>query len=660
MASIEDLAQDAALELYIERKSNHLASLDVIAKAMGLPFDADPSHTYSYRSGEYGDYRFWWVDNLGNYWLYTNAPADHVHNDPRKGEPFIVADQPMPHTAPEFFTQEGLKRHMAVPGDVLTEVNAAYNVADPYNTWYESYPNAETGEVQYIYLDKDVKEDPTLYVGYNLRIADSNIPHFRSIVSKMFAENGSKSKIIATILMLMDQGVFDIESLLEASVGDLLFIGDTVRLLNRKLVCDEELYNFLMSLKAQRPNDVPLFLISTTSGLKKVGKHHISAVLDYFRISPPHLQSWHCSQKYVKTYARLMAEGNFADPMACDRAAIEEVADALGIDADITAYVNPQVRVQVMTNFLDPAAVAELITPQDEDEPTDKQMAEEAETNEAADDKAEGKEPAPEPVKKSLEADSSIPDQYGLVQINSQLENYTSQETVFSEWLHTQPLHLTGILPEASLWDDVEQPEETTEKSLPVRISVIRAMSSKDEVIQGWSKDISLKKDNLTFKSIGNIDQIYCSDLPRAVATALHIQSMQKETKPSIIQTAGLRTANFGDYTGKPGHLAKSLIAKWEQGSPLIKGGEDFLDFKSRVLDTFSSVIQNVNPGTHVCFVTHELPALIAQAHVLTWGADSTMTLKSLSQSPGYVSQFEYNQDTNEFTVLGLNVQAYD
>jgi broad specificity phosphatase PhoE len=656
MDSIDTLAAEAALELYVEAKSNHLASLDVIAKAIGLPFDADPTHTYSHRSGEYGDYRFWWTDNLGNYWQYTNAPADHVHNDPRKGEPFIVPDQPMPHTAPEFFTQEGLKRHMGVPGDVLTEVNKDYNTADPFNIWYEVYQNTETGEVQYVYLDKDVKEDPALYVSYNLRIVDSNIPHFREMLSKMFAESGTKNKTIAAILMLLDQGVFDLDSLIEASVGDLVFIGDTVKLLNRKLVCDEELFNFLVSLKAQRPEDVSLFLISTATGLQKVGRHHISAVLEYFRISPPFLQSWHCSQKYVKTYARLMAEGQFTDPTVCDKAAIEEVADALGVDEDITFLINPQVRIQVMTNFLDPQAIAEMITPQDEDEPTDKQMAEEADENAQNDAEAEeGAQPPPPPgppVQKSLDSSAYMSDQYGVVQINSQLENYTSQEEEFSEWLHKQPLHMTGVLPEAELWGEEEETDEPTEKSLPVRVSVIRALASSDDIIQGWSKEIH-KSNSKTLKSLGHVDSIFCSDLPRAVATALEIQALNPGT--IITKSEDFRTANFGEYTGRPGTLAKSLVNKWEKGETLVRNGEDYQEFRARVLDRFVSIVKDAPGGSHVCIVTHELPALLTQARVLTWGTDSTMTLKSLSQAPGAVSTYEYDPNTDEFTVISLN-----
>lgn len=664
--SMDEEIHQAALELYIEHKSNHLAYVGMIAKSIGLPHDADPTHEYSHRSGEYGDYRYYWFDRSGNYWVYSNAPEDHLHYDPRKGEPFIDPKQPMPHTSPEFFTSDGRKRHKAVPGTVLPQQNASYNTDDSQNTWFESYQDPESGEVSYVYLDSDVRNIPALYMAYNLRVVDSNIPAFRTAIAKMIAESGSKSRVIGTVLALVDQGYFTLDELIDASTGDLSFVGSTVKLLGRKLVVDEDLFKFLVSMKAHRDDTAPLFMTNSNKGVSKIGRHHISAVLEHYRISAPFLQAWHATQLYVRCFSRLMAEGKLTTPEEVDQRAIYEVGLAMSTDDDTAHLISPQVRVQLLMNYLTPQELSETFD-SDPKEPTENQMGIEAETNAAAD--AGGGEGGAAPVSKSISANES--DEYGVAQVNSMLDDYTETERQFSTWLHQQPLHMLGILPDAAWWEDADVPEgfeaepvvaeeepvEVQKSLAPVTITIVRSATSSNSLIHGWSTETLTGgpvTDIAKALSTTNFDAVYTSDLPRTLPTALAIVSHQ-ENKPKIYRTNSLRTYNFGVLTGQPMSMAKSMMAEWPEAQVAPLHGESYHTFEERVINKFDEIVKSAAPGSSLCFVMHGLPALLVQSYVLSslgYGQTATI-LKGLHHDPGAYSQVRYVD--GEYQVMTLN-----
>ncbi|MHA2068141.1 MAG: hypothetical protein ACXABY_27585, partial [Candidatus Thorarchaeota archaeon] len=47
----------------------------------------DPNHEYVFKTGEYGIYDYWYRDQRGNYWKYSNAPEDHADFDEKAGVP---------------------------------------------------------------------------------------------------------------------------------------------------------------------------------------------------------------------------------------------------------------------------------------------------------------------------------------------------------------------------------------------------------------------------------------------------------------------------------------------------------------------------------------------------------------------------------------------
>ena len=56
--------------------------------------------------------------------------------------------------------------------------------------------------------------------------------------TELFQGQHPKDRVTGALLFLVDQGYYSPEELVGATVGDLEFIDQTVRLLGRRLVCD--------------------------------------------------------------------------------------------------------------------------------------------------------------------------------------------------------------------------------------------------------------------------------------------------------------------------------------------------------------------------------------------------------------------------------------
>lgn len=411
-----DLLQKTVAALHSDLELTHKAHLVLINKAFGLPEDADPNHTYSHRTGTYGDYSHFYEDKAGNYWKYTNAPGDHIHHDPMRGTPMIDPNQPMPHTAPEYFTQDGKKRHAAIPPGASASLNPSYHPDDPANTWYESYTDPLTGDLKYTYLDRDVQNNPDLHIQYQLRVVDSNILKYRQYAAYSFQQPHSRDKLVGLLLFLLDQAFYSADHLLNATVGDLVFIGKTIRLLDRKFNCDDELYHFLVQLRSNRGKDEPLFITDTVHGKRPIGARFLASVLKTVGVSPRFLLYWHATQMYSEIFHRLY---DIADPEIddLDQAALTELSNYLNTDEDVRHLVDGRVR-KVLSQA----------------------------------------------VEKSIKHVNA--DDLGIPYVRSDLVERTPNELMFSKWLHSQPFHVEN-LPDPG---EVAPEDSDVEKSIKLTV----------------------------------------------------------------------------------------------------------------------------------------------------------------------------------------------
>ena len=382
-----------------------------------MPDLVDPSHVYVFKSGEFGICEFWYVDALHNYWKYTNAPPDHPDYDPYLGDPIKLQNQPDPTENPQFFTEGGQKRHMAIPEDVLSEENDEYDPIDPKNVWFEIYDR--DGEIRYVYLDSDVRENIDLWVQYQLRITDANLTSMRKFANEKFVSDQPKDKVVGAIVMLMDQGLYEMEELLNATVSDLQFIDNTVKLLGRKFVCDPAFLDFLTSLVGVRDPASPLFAVMSIRGEDKVGIKYMASIFSYLRVSPTYLLAWHASHIYSRAVNRLSFED--VDSLEVDGRAMSEVKRAFGTQKDMQHLVDHTLRAVLLQKY------GEVVT-------------------------------------KSIVPRVEM-DEYSTLMIISELDSRQGDEIEFSTWLHAQPMH--DITPEqqAMVEEEVSRVVEELEEA---------------------------------------------------------------------------------------------------------------------------------------------------------------------------------------------------
>ncbi len=359
-----------------------------------MPDLIDPDHEYVFKTGEYGIYDYWYRDRRGNYWRYTNAPEVHEEFDPKAGIPLLDKDQPMPHTTPQFFTATDRRRHSAIPQGSPTEVNPAYNPLDPKNTWYETYQGPDGGQ-RFIYLDSDVRENLDLWVQYQLRVTDAGISRYRQYAGNLFNKAHPKDKILGGMLMLVDQGLYDLEDLADALVEDLTFIDETVKLLGRKFICDPPFYDFMTSLAAGREPTDPLFVVDTVHGRRSFGYHYLYSVFKYLRVSPHYILYWRASQMFARIMTRLTLTIE-PDPEEIEGLAMSELQRIFGTRDNIKHMVDHKVREQLLSNY--------------------------------------GVD-----LQKALARQEA--DDYGVVTVWSDLIQRRGDEMSFSTWLHAEPMH---------------------------------------------------------------------------------------------------------------------------------------------------------------------------------------------------------------------------
>lgn len=395
-------------------------------KAFGLPENIDPNHTYIYRSGEYGIFEYWYQDLTGNYWRYTNAPEGDDDHDELAGEAMLDPNQPMQHTAPQFYTERGLKRNVAVPQTAQIQPNLEYDSNSARRIWAETYLS-EDGVPRYTYLDKDIRENLDLWVQQQLRNTDAGLLAYRQYAVKLFNSQHPKDRIFGVILMLVDQAYYEPYEIIQATVADLEFINDTVLLLGRKFISDPDLLDFLTSLKGDRDPSSPLFVLDTVYGNNPIGKRHVYSVFAAVKVSPHFLLYWHSNHLFSKIVHRLQTEKVDVDDVL--ELALNELARTLSTTSDVRYLVDVKVKEALLNNYATAMEEAE------EEPELPPEEEEEAEAPEEGDE---------ETVEKSLSRVQG--DDLGVAVVHSDFGGRDEAEMEFSLWLHAEPMH--DITPE--------------------------------------------------------------------------------------------------------------------------------------------------------------------------------------------------------------------
>ncbi len=418
---------------------------EALEKAVGLPSDMDPEHEYIYCTGFHAIKDFWWIDKAGNYWRYTNAEEGHKDHNPILGEPFVHPEQPFPTTNPEYWTDDGYLRHQAIAPSLIPQRNPNYNPKDPKELWFETVSSA--GLVRYVYLDADVRENLDLWVQYQLRLADASLLEFRRYAFDLFKSEHPKDKITGVILMLLDQGLFLPEQLVDLTVADMEFIDRNIKLGDKKIVCDDAILDFFTSLTQDRVPEDPLFVLQTVHGRNSLGYNYIYAVLRALKMDPHWLLAWHANHMFSRILHRMSLDGIPVEEASVQ--VYEELANALGTTEDPRFLIDTKVKNVLLENYTD--------QPEEPDAGEEEQLPEEGAP-------AEG-----EPVAKALTFVSQ--DSFGVPAIFTDLVERRGDELEFSIWLHSEPMHDISPAEQVEIEDAmaevIEQQEEAAEGAVP-------------------------------------------------------------------------------------------------------------------------------------------------------------------------------------------------
>lgn len=388
--------------------------IEDLFKSYGLPETIDPTHQYIYKTGEHELYRYWYRDMLGNYWEYTNAPKGHPDFFEFGGEAILVAEQPMYHSSPQFFTEEGYKLNIGIPDGVESQRNENYDPTNHSSIWFSVYKSKQ-GLIRFVYLDSDVRENLDLWVQQQLRIVDAGISAYRKYASDLFVSGNEKDKVIGTVLMLLDQGLYGLEELIFAAYEDLEFIDNTVKLLGRKFVCDPDMLDYLTMLKSEVEPGGPLFYTETMRGKEPLGMRHISAILMGLKMSDTFLKHWHANHLFSRIVHRLSLQQ--VPPEEVEELALNELSRVFATPEDISFLIDYKLRDTLISNY----EIQDV-----------EQIKEEMDTEEQGDTEEAD-------VQKSLSHVSS--DDFGVNQVWSDLTTKRADEREFSSWLQNEPLH---------------------------------------------------------------------------------------------------------------------------------------------------------------------------------------------------------------------------
>lgn len=135
-----------------------------------------------------------------------------------------------------------------------------------------------------------------------------------------------------------------------------------------------------------------------------------------------------------------------------------------------------------------------------------------------------------------------------------------------------------------------------------------------------------------------HIDQVYCSDLKRAVDTAAEILKFHPDTP--IHYTPELRERSLGIYEGRPKHEWKSVVEASILPFPLFKpiNGESYEEVQERIYDFYNYIVAK-HPKDTILLVTH--------------GGTLGMLYLKLFQRPFTADEYERHRPENTAVTIG-------
>jgi hypothetical protein len=417
---LEDYAVDVG-------KSLEQAAIQAIlyedAVKKGLAFlskdkNVQDDHTYDHKEGDDDFPKFYYRDPNGNLIQYTNAPAGHTDSSGLYGDAAIHPSEPDPKKVPQYFTPDGRKMDRSPPEGAFPEWNQTYNRYDPRSLWIGRWPDAETGDYRYAYIDSDIRSLPKLQTNRMNVLHDDRLPELRQYIHDLFHSNVFKDQMTGLALALLDQGCFRAQELAALTTSHLYIEGSLIQLGHRKIYGDAKLQHAFDTLKNSKSPSEPLFSVpflnkdgSSDEGLsRRMGPHYWARVLGQLGVSILSMQTYRATKTFSQEVQRYLTVYNMSWYQAVNQALLTvslEWGHDLSQEQDA-----PRVTQLILETLIDPVLVQIL-----------QQQAQNLGLGQG-------------------QGTGAVPPSTLLIPaVSMELTGLTAEEQEFSQWLHSAPIH---------------------------------------------------------------------------------------------------------------------------------------------------------------------------------------------------------------------------
>lgn len=306
-------------------------AIDVLTRNKNVP----PEHQYSHKEGTDDRPTYYYTDDAGNYYKYTNAPAGHSDVSSMYGEAELHTSEPTFETNPEYFTPEGKKLTRCPDCDpAQVEWNQTYNRYDPQNMWAGRWMK-DDGSYCYTYLDSDIREFPRFHIHQQNAIVDVQLPALRQMVTDLYNSDRLKDQLTGLAIALLDQGRIRASELCCLKPDDISFDGNLVMLGTRRIYADGDVLAALETLKQHKAGDEPLFAVPLqdmngeldTSLQRRIGPNYLSSVVEQLGISLLGLQTYHATLRFYQEVKRVIERYQAPWDMAVQHALLSAVLE---------------------------------------------------------------------------------------------------------------------------------------------------------------------------------------------------------------------------------------------------------------------------------------------------------------------------------------------
>lgn len=417
---LEDYAVDVSKAL--EQAAIHAILYDFAVKkgmaVLSKDKNVQDGHTYSHKEGNDDFPKYYYTDQYGNLVQYTNAPAGHKDSSSLYSDAAMHPSEPDPTKVPQYFTPDGRKMDRSPPEGAFPEWNQTYNRYDPQNLWIGRWPNAETGDYQYAYVDSDIRSLPKLQTNRMNVMHDDRLPELRQYIVKLFHSAVFKDQMTGLALALLDQGCIRAQELAALTTSHVYIEGSLIQLGHRKIYGDSKIQYAFDVLKQLKSPSEPLFCVPVIKNdgqpdaalSRRMGPHYWARVLGQLGISLLSMQTYRASKTFSREVQRYLTAYNMPWDQAVNQALLTV---SLEWGHDLSQEVDaPRVTQLVLETLIDPILVQVL-----------QQKSQQLGIGQG-------------------QGTGAVPPATLLIPaVSMELTELTSEEQEFSQWLHSQPVH---------------------------------------------------------------------------------------------------------------------------------------------------------------------------------------------------------------------------